>query len=76
LLPKSLAVTRNDCWIFDSNVFQEVLIFGAYSAYLDFIKHNITKTHSVFKTYLKKNESIKYKKLKVYYATVIVVAAN
>jgi hypothetical protein len=37
--------------ICDSNVFQEVLIFGAYPAYLDFIKHNITKTHSVFKMY-------------------------
>ena len=30
--------------ICDSNVFQEVLIFGPYPAYLAFIKHNITKT--------------------------------
>jgi len=37
--------------ICDSNVFQEVLIFGAYSAYLDFIKHNITNSHSVCKMY-------------------------
>lgn len=40
--------------ICNSNVFQEVLIFGAYPAYLDFIKHNITKTDLVFKTYFKK----------------------
>jgi len=62
--------------ICDSNVLQEVLIFGAYLAYLDFIKHNITKTDSVFKIYLKKKESVQYQKLKVNHKTVIVAAAN
>jgi hypothetical protein len=62
--------------ICDSNIFQEVLIFGAYRAYLNFIKHNITKTHSVFKTYFLENESVQYQKLKVYYKTAIVAAAN
>ena len=58
LLLKSPAVTQNLLDVCDSNVFQEVLIFGAYPAYLDFIKHNITKTHSVFKMYFLKIGSV------------------
>jgi hypothetical protein len=50
--------------------------FYAYPAYLNFIKHNITETYSVFKMYFLKNESVQYQKWKVYYKTVIVAAAN
>jgi len=50
--------------ICDSNVFQEFLIFGSYPAYLDFIKHNITKTHSVFKMYFLKKLKCTLSKIK------------